>query len=101
MPTEHRDNRTCIHAVCSRENPAGLNEDASAVMAVGSAGSPGSDLQRCLPRVGRRHSLLAPKDPGSGTARLRLPTLGKCSTGGRTGGRGLSGLIDDGDSRRD
>lgn len=100
-PTEHIDNVTCIHAVCSREDPTGLNEDASAVMTVGFTGSPGSDLQRCLPRVGRRHSLLAPKDSGSGATRLRLPTLGKRSTGGSIGGGGLSGLIDNRDSRRD
>lgn len=65
-----------LHAVCSSQHPAGLDEDAPADVAEGSRRAPRPGLQGSLPRVSPGERLLPPKDPGRASG-LRPPALGE------------------------
>ena len=69
-----------LHAVCSSEHPAGLDEDASTDVAEGPRGAFGSGLKGNLPRMSSGKRFLPSEDPGR-AAGLWLPTLGELGGG--------------------
>lgn len=94
-----------LHAVCSSQHPAGLNEDASTDVAEGSRRAPRPGLQGSLPRVSPGERLLPPKDPGRASG-LWPPALGElgssdvllcwrqiCLVDGRWGGWSWEGRV--------
>lgn len=94
-----------LHAVCSSQHPAGLNEDAPTDVAEGPGRAPRPGLQGSLPRVSPGERLLPPKDPGRASG-LWPPALGElgssdvllcrrqiCLVDGRWGGWSWEGWI--------